>query len=63
MVTAAMTLRYDGPLFFLSRSPPKVMGLAVCDAAHIILRKSHGFSCSRSSYSRAIGRIACSATM
>src|SRR5881628_1438848 len=42
-------------------SPPAETGLPL-DTCHIMLRKSHGFSCSRSSYSRAIGRIACSAT-
>ena len=33
------------------------------DTLHIMLMKSHGFSCSCSSYSREIGRIICSATM
>src|SRR5881409_3231721 len=42
-------------------SPPVETGFPL-DTCHIMLRKSHGFSCSRSSYSRAIGRIACSAT-
>src|SRR6266702_2422099 len=41
-------------------SPPVETGFPL-DTCHIMLRKSHGFSCSRSSYSRAIGRIACSA--
>ena len=31
--------------------------------AHIAFRNCHGFSCSRSSYSREIGRIICSATV
>src|SRR5262245_17671989 len=52
----------DGPFrsFFSPLSP-------VIDAPretpHIMLRKSQGFSCSFSSYSREIGRIACSASM
>src|SRR5882724_10418302 len=33
------------------------------ESCHIMLMKSHGFSCSRSSYSRAMGRMACSASM
>src|SRR5690348_1230591 len=44
---------------FFSPVPPIGFPPETC---HIMLRKSHGFSCSRSSYSRAIGRIACSAT-
>ena len=42
------------------RSPDPPIGFA-CETSHIMLRKSQGFSCSRSSYSRAIGRMAISA--
>ena len=54
------------------RSSPSLLGArpgaplappVASSTSHIMLRKSHGFSCSRSSYSREIGRIACSATM
>src|SRR2546425_2018972 len=51
--------RSDGPSLAL-RSPVPPIGFE-CETCHIRLRKSHGFSCSRSSYSRAMGRMAISA--
>ena len=66
MVTFETRWRVDGAaavsFFPFLPSPPKLTGL-LADAAHIMLRKSQGFSCSRSSYSREIGRMACSASM
>src|SRR5437016_1319497 len=58
METHIVRLRSDGPSFGFF-SPP--IGVAP-ETAHMVFRKSHGFSCSRSSYSRAIGRIIWSAT-
>src|SRR3989442_8876950 len=53
-------LRSEGPS--LRFSGPLLIGFEP-ETLHIMLMKSHGFSCSRSSYSREIGRMACSATM
>src|SRR5262245_13630408 len=47
----------------LGAAPPSMLVIeAPRETSHIMLRKSHGFSCSFSSNSREMGRIACSAT-
>src|SRR5262245_839633 len=63
MVTALDRLRSDGPLSFLSDLPPPNVTSLPCDTDHIISCHSVGSACSRSSYSRAIGRIVWSAIM
>src|SRR5678815_360461 len=52
----------EGPLrsFFSPLSP---VIEAPRETPHIMFKKSQGFSCSFSSYSREIGRMACSASM
>src|SRR5439155_10037711 len=59
MGTPMPRFRCEGPSLAL-RSPVPPIGFE-CETAHIMLRKSQGFSCSRSSYSRAMGRMAISA--